>query len=125
MSKLLLLLLLIPGNIFSLFSQNNEQFKKDTTVYNLSLEDGQKTHSLVDTVRTNKFKNNSSVSEKKLCIKSLKEDQWEHKSNDTIKILIEPQRYDNMPIVQPEGSFSMPVEKPDSTVNNTLLIKKR
>jgi hypothetical protein len=31
---------------------------------------------------------------------------------------------DNMPIVVPKGSFALKIQKPDSTVNYTLLIRK-
>ena len=35
-----------------------------------------------------------------------------------------PPTFDNMPCVKPQGPFNMPVYKPDSSVNYTLLIKK-
>jgi len=122
MRKILLLTGLIVGYYLQTFSQSNSQLQSDATTVKFAFLNRTKTHLHIDTLDVNQLlknpEHNKYLLDPKLAIKDVHFGQL---SNGKIKA---PQSSDNMPCLYPQGSFPMPIYKPDSTVKYSLLIKK-
>lgn len=122
MRKILLLTALIIGYYLPTFSQMNRPLKIDSTFKNLSLNNSAKTLNHFDTIDFknlfNKPVNNKDFSFTKRADKNL------ILGRESIGIFGAQKSIDNMPCLKPQGLFSMPIYKPDSTVKYTMLIKK-
>ena len=122
MRKLLLLTVLIIGYYLPAFSQSNSQFQIDTTTVKFGIPNNTKISGHFDTIDFKQFLNNTERHIYKLDLKLAGKDvHFGQLSNGKISA---PHSFDNMPCLYPQGSFPMPVYKPDSTVKYSLLIKK-
>jgi hypothetical protein len=122
MKKFLLLVFLISGYHLKTSSQPKSQLQIDSTVVKFGFNNSPKTLRHADSIDFKRFLNNPPIHNYQLDPKLADKDvQFGHLSNAKIRT---PYSCDNMPIIHPQGYFPMPVYKPDSTVNYTLLIKK-
>jgi hypothetical protein len=127
MRKILLFTVLIVGYYLPAFSQLDKQpqiyrLQIDTTFSNLSLKNNLTTPDLANSFDF-KWLSNNSGNNKQLIYPKLT-DKNSRFEQDAIAIFKMPSTFDNMPCVKPQGFFPMPIVKPDTTVRNTLLIKK-
>ena len=127
MRNILLFTVLIIGYNLPAFSQSNSRLQNnrlqfDSTVRNFSFNNNLKNFS---SDKSNDFKwpLNNFFSDKSLLYTKF-DDMNLIFRQDTIGIIKQPQSFDNMPCLKPQGFFPMPIYKPDSTVSYTLLIKK-
>lgn len=122
MNKILFLTLLIIGCYFTTFSQTNGQLQNDTLSVKFGIFNSNKTLGHFDTIDFKKLLNNPEhykyLQVPKLADKDMHFGQL---SNGKIRA---PHSLDNMPCIVPQGTYPMPIYKPDSTVRYTLLIKK-
>ena len=124
MRKILLLTALILGYFLPTFSQlNNNYYKKclqnDVEVFNnipnsISLRDSNDITTLSISPTVNKY-----LQYQNLVIRNQSQGQ------NPNCIITSPQSINNMPCIKPQGFFPMPVHTPDSSLNHTLLIKKK
>ena len=122
MRKILLLAVLIIGYCLPTFSQSNSQLQIDTTAVKFGFYNSTKTPGHFDTIDFKQLLNNPEHHKYLLDPKLADKDvHFGQLSNGKIKA---PQSSDNMPCLYPQGSFPMPIYKPDSTVRYTMLIKK-
>ena len=122
MRKLFVMTLLILGFCLSAWSQSGGSLQNDSAVVKIGFPKTLKLSGLGDSLNYMRFLNSPSIAgsipdskgaEKKI--------YFGQPANLTLK---EPHNCDHMPCLNPQGNFPMPVYKPDSTVNFTLLIKK-
>lgn len=122
MRKLLLLSVLIVGYYLPTFSQSNSLLQIDTSTVKFAFLNRARTHLHLDTLNFNQLlkkpEHQKYLLDPKLSDKDIRFGQL---SNG--KINAAPSM-DNMPCLVPQGSFPMPIYKPDTTVRYTLLIKK-
>lgn len=122
MRKMLLFTVLIIGYYLPAFSQSNNQLKIDTTAVKFGFFNGKRTLGHIDTIDFKQLLNNPGHQKYLLDPKLADKDvHFGRLSNGKIKV---PPSLDNMPCLYPQGSFPMPIYKPDSTVRYSLLIKK-
>lgn len=122
MRKILLLTVLIIGYYLPTFSQSNSLLQIDTTSVKFGFFNNTKTLGHFDPIDFKQLLNNPEHHKYLLNPKFTDKDvHFGQLSNGKIKA---PQSFDNMPCLYPQGSFPMPIYKPDSTVRYTLLIKK-
>lgn len=112
---------MIFGYYLPTFSQLDSRPQIDTTFSDQLLKNSIKPLGLVDSIGLNRLCNDSN--NKKLIYLKLSEIDL-RQDKDTIRIMNKLQTFDNMPCIKPEGFFPMPIDRPDSTVKYTLLIKK-
>jgi hypothetical protein len=122
MKKILLLTILILGYYLTAFSQSKDQLKIDTTLVKFGFPNSTTTFGHINTIDYKQFLDNPEhhkfLPDTKLAGREV---YFGHLSNSRINA---PHSFDNMPCLYPQGSFTMPVYRPDSAVNYTLLIKK-
>jgi hypothetical protein len=121
MRKLLLLTGLIVGYYLQTFSQSNSLLQSEATTVKFAFLNSTKTHLHIDTLDINQILMNPEYHKYLLIPKLANKDiRFGQLSNGKI---ISTSSLDNMPCLYPQGSFPMPIYKPDSTVRYTLLIK--
>ena len=122
MSKILLFAILIIGYHLPTFSQPKSQLQIDSTVTKFGFNNSPKTLRHADSIDFKQFLNNTPIHkyqlDPKLAEKGVHFGQLYNAQIQT------SHSCDNMPIFHPQGSFTMRIYKPDSTVNYTMLIKK-
>ncbi|MCX6221934.1 MAG: hypothetical protein NTZ69_13220 [Bacteroidia bacterium] len=122
MRKIILLTVLIIGYCLPTFSQSNSQLQFDTTTVKFGFFNGSKTLGHLDTIDFKQLLNNPEHHKYLLDPKLADKDvHFGQLSNGRIKA---SHSLDNMPCLYPQGSFPMPICKPDSTVRYSLLIRK-
>lgn len=122
MRKILLFTVLIIGYYLPAFSQSGSQLYFDTTCVKFGIFNGAKTLGHSDTIDFKQLLNNHEQHNYKLSPKLADKDV---RFGRLSKVIIKaPDNFDNMTCLYPQGSFPMPVYKPDSTVRYTMLIKK-
>ena len=122
MKTFLLLAVLIIGYHLQTFSQPKSQHQIDSIVVKFGFNNSPKTLRRADSIDFKQFLNNHPIHKYQLDPKLADKDvRFGQLYNAKIQT---PHACDNMPIIHPHGYFPMPVYKPDSTVNYTLLIKK-
>ncbi len=118
MRKILLLAVLIAGYYLTTYSQVIGRLQIDTTFKKFTFKNDTTGFLHLPSVDMNgqlfSPKNGPKFGDKKNL--AFGRNQIRH-----IKI---PNSMDNMPCLKPQGFFPMPICKPDSTINFTLLIKK-
>ncbi len=122
MRKLFLLTGLIVGYYFQTFSQSNSLLQSDATTVKFAFLNSTKTHLHIDTLDINQLLMNPEYHKYLLIPKLANKDiRFAQLSNGKIK---STSSLDNMPCLYPQGSFPMPIYRPDSTIRYTLQIKK-
>ena len=122
MKKFLLLVFLIIGYHLPTFSQSKSQLQIDSTVVKFGFNNSPKTLRHADSIDFKRFLNIPPIHKYQLDPKLADKDvHFGQLYNAKIQT---SHSCDNMPIIHPHGYFPMPVYKPDSTINYTLLIKK-
>jgi hypothetical protein len=122
MRKLFLIMVLVSGYCLPTFSQSDSQLQIDTIKVKFGILNSTKIPGNFDTIDFTQFLNNTECHKYKLDPKLAANDvHFGQLSNGKISA---PQYFDNMPCLYPQGSFPMPVCKPDSTLKYSLLIKK-
>lgn len=122
MRKILLLTVLMVGYFLQAFSQTISLHKIDTTLVRFPFLTSTKTHLHLDSLDINQLLKKPEPQKYLLNPKLADKDiRIGHLSNGKIK---HTPSMDNMPCLDPQGSFPMPIFKPDTTVSYTLLIKK-
>ena len=121
MRKILLLTVLLVGYYLPAFSQTNSLLKIDTTSVRFPFLNSTKMHLHLDCLDINQLLGKPEH-QKYLLVPKLadKDIRFCQLSNGKI---ISTSSLDNMPCLYPQGSFPMPIFKPDTTVNY-FLIKK-
>ncbi len=121
MRKILLLAVLIIGYCLPTFSQSNSQLQIDTTTVKFGFLNSTKTLGHFDSIDFKQLLNNPEHHKYLLSPKLVYKDvHFGQLSNGKINV---PHSIDNMPCLYPQGSFPMPICKPDSTKRYSLLIK--
>lgn len=122
MKKILLMTVLVIGYYLPTFSQLKSKLQFDTRLKNFSFNDTN-TFGHIDFNDFNGLLNGHKderdfLFPNKLAYKNL------HFGQNSSGIVKTPQPLANMPCIKPNGLFPMPIYKPDSSINYTLLIKK-
>ena len=122
MRKIFLLTVFAVVNYLPTFSQSNRLLQIDTTVVKFGFPTDVKTHLHLHTLSSSQLLKNPEQHKYLLDPNSAEKGvHFGQLLNNKIKAL---QSLDNMPCLHPNGTFPMPIYKPDSTVRYTLLIKK-
>ena len=122
MKKFFLLTVLIIGYHLPMFSQTMNQSQSDTSLVKFGFNNSTKMLRHADSINFKQFLNNPLIHKYQLDPKLA--DKNVHFGQLYSAKIHTPHPCDNMPIIHPQGSFSMRIYKPDSTVHYTLLIKK-
>jgi hypothetical protein len=114
--------MVIIGYHLPTFSQTTRQLQLDSTSVKIGFNNNTKTFGILDTLDYKQFLNKSEPHT--YLLKPKMADKNVHIGklyNGKIKTA---HAIDNMPCLDPQGSFPMKIYKPDSSFNYTLLIKK-
>jgi len=122
MKKALVLAIVIIGYQLPTFSQSNSQLQLDTARVKIGYNNNTKIFGHLDTLDYKQFLNQSEPHT--YLLKPKMADKNVHIGQLSKGKIITPHAIDNMPCLDPQGSFPMKIYKPDSTFNYTLLIKK-
>ncbi len=120
--KIFLLAVLIVGYHLTTFSQSMSQNQPDAANLKFGFNNSPKTLQLPDSIDFKRFLNYPPGHKFKLEPRS--DDKDLHFGQLLNAKLQTPRAIDNMPCINPQGSFPTPVYKPDSAEKYTLLIKK-
>jgi len=122
MRKLFVLILMLLGYGMTAWSQSGGSLQTDSSVVKIGFPKTLKLSGIGDSLNYRQFLNNPSTAltipdsngtERKIYI-----------GHPAILTLKAPHNYDNMPCLDPQGNFQMPVYRPDTTIHYTMLIKK-
>ncbi len=122
MKKVLFLAIITIGCDLSTFSQSIRQLQLDTTSVKIGFNNNTKTFRHLDTLDYKQFLNQSEPHT--YLLKPKMADKNVHIGQLSRGKIITAHAIDNMPCLDPQGSFPMKIYKPDSSFNYTLLIKK-
>ena len=121
MRKLFVLTLLLLGYGLTAWSQSGGSLQSDSGIVKIGFPKTLKLSGLGDSLNYKQFFNNKAIAE--IATDSKNVENKIYIGHPAILTLKAPHNWDNMPCMNPQGNFPMPVYRPDSTMHYTLLIK--
>lgn len=122
MRKLLVVVVMIIGFGLTTFAQSGGLLPTDTTKVKIGFSNNLKLHWQSDSLNYAKILNHPVIAGTLPDFKAADKRIFLGRPA-TIDVKV-PHSYDNMPCLNPQGNFSIPVVRPDSSMKYTLLIKK-